>query len=630
MILLCIACLIGIGSLRAQIPGLPELVERPNVPTGTPLASQVPPGKDMNGTLPTLPSPRTVPPFGPGQVRLPQLGDHPTVMGKMPHPTKETLETYGKYVKELIDPAVTLELFSGRTRLMVLKEAPKRVQIADESVACFTLLKPQEVSLLGRNVGVTVLNLWFADAKDAGKEHVLSYYVRVLPDPECRERLERAYKALAEEINHAFPNSVVCLQLVGDKLVLSGHAHDIAEATQILRIVRGNAPNPQSHGLGRETAHIPVVPRAGRDDADPTGKVAPGLEDYETGGSPWVINLLHIDGEQQVMLRVTVAEVNRAAARSIGVDFSVLNRSGQAVFANNTGSIATGGLTPSGFGFGLDGLGAFGAFTTGVNNTGISTIPGVAVGSGGFNNLPAALDNGRIRLAISALRDLNYARSLAEPNIVAFNGQTAHSQVGGSFPVPVVTGYTAAGLQGISFVPYGVQLDFTPYITDRDRIRLVVSAEVSNPTGTTLISGSAIPNLITRNFQTTVELRDGQTLAIAGLIQNNLGADSTRVPLFGDLPVIGRFASFNRITAGEQELVVLITPELVHPMEHKEVPPLPGSDLFEPSDLEFYLLGRIESHQPYDYRSPARTDCQRMHEYRHYENMYLSGPHGDE
>jgi pilus assembly protein CpaC len=242
------------------------------------------------------------------------------------------------------------------------------------------------------------------------------------------------------------------------------------------------------------------------------------------------------------------------------------------------------------------------------------------------------LDNGQVRLAISALRDLNYARSLAEPNIVALNGQTANFQAGGKFPVPVVTGYTAAGLQSVSFVPFGVQLSFTPYITDRDCIRLAISAEVSTrdlSAGTSLISGSAVPSLITRNFQTTVTLRDGQTLAVAGLIQNNLGADSTRVPLFGDLPVIGWLASFNRITAGEQELVVLITPELVHPMEHKEVPPLPGSDLFEPNDLEFYLLGRIESHRPYDYRSPVRTDLQRMLEYRRYENMYISGPHGD-
>jgi pilus assembly protein CpaC len=147
----------------------------------------------------------------------------------------------------------------------------------------------------------------------------------------------------------------------------------------------------------------------------------------------------------------------------------------------------------------------------------------------------------------------------------------------------------------------------------------------------TSIGGSAVPNLITRNFQTVVELREGQTLAVAGLIQNNLGADSKRVPFFGDLPIFGRLASFDRLTAGEQELVVLVTPQLVHPLDPKEVPPLPGSDLFEPTDIEFYLLGRLESHRPYDYRSPTRTDWQRLMNYHRMENTYISGPsgHGD-
>jgi pilus assembly protein CpaC len=251
--------------------------------------------------------------------------------------------------------------------------------------------------------------------------------------------------------------------------------------------------------------------------------------------------------------------------------------------------------------------------------------------AGGFINLPTALDNGQVRLAISALRDLNYARSLAEPNLVTMNGQTARFQAGGQFPVPVVTGYTAAGLQGVNFIPYGVQLNFTPYITDRDRIRLVVAAEVSSrdlSTGQTNVSGSSIPSLITRSFQTTVELREGQTLAVAGLVQNNLGADSKKIPFIGDLPILSNLTGFQRLNAGEQELVVLITPELVHPLEHKEVPPLPGSDLFEPNDLEFYVLGRIESHRPYDYRSPIRTDLQRILEYRRAERMYISGPHG--
>jgi pilus assembly protein CpaC len=197
--------------------------------------------------------------------------------------------------------------------------------------------------------------------------------------------------------------------------------------------------------------------------------------------------------------------------------------------------------------------------------------------------------------------------------------------------VPVVTGFTAAGLQGVQFVPFGVQLTFTPYLTDRDRVRLAVSADVSSrdlSVAQTTIAGANVPNLITRNFMTTVELREGQTLAVAGLIQNTLGADSERVPLFGDLPLIGPLTGYSKISAGEQELVILITPELVHPLEGKEVGALPGSDLFEPDDCEFYLLGRIEGRNGVDYRSPVRSDIHRILHFKKCEKQYLIGPAG--
>jgi pilus assembly protein CpaC len=575
---------------------------------------------------PELPAPRTVSPFGPGQVRLPRLANEPAeIVGAEPRPTQKTIDKYKSFIKGFVEPEVTLDLVVGRTRLMVLKETPKRIQIADEGIAGYTLITPKEISLQGRSVGVTNLNLWFVDAKDPNKETVLSYYVRVGPDPELKRRLEQIYKALGDEINCAFPDSTVCLQLVGDKVVLSGYVRDVSEATHILRIVRANTPNQFGGATGRALARVPFSAAPTSLDPAVLGPTAAGLEAYEAAGAPFVINLLHINGEQQVMLRVTVAEVNRAAARSIGLDFSIMNKAGVTVFASNTGSITTGGITGAN---GLSGLGAFNAAST---TTGVA---GVATGIGGFNNLPVALDNGQIRLAISALRTLNYARSLAEPNLVTLNGQTANFQAGGQFPVPVLASAntTQGVLQGVQFVPYGVQLSFTPYITDRDRIRLQVAAEVSGldiAAGTTNVNGTNIPNINTRNFATTVELREGQTLAVAGLVQKSIRGDATRVPLFGDIPVLGRLWSFDRVTAGEQELVVLITPELVHPMDHKEVPPLPGSDFFEPNDVEFYLLGRIESHHPWDHRSTIRTDWDRQHEFRQFEQMYISGPHGD-
>jgi len=157
-----------------------------------------------------------------------------------------------------------------------------------------------------------------------------------------------------------------------------------------------------------------------------------------------------------------------------------------------------------------------------------------------------------------------------------------------------------------------------------------VTADVSTrdvTTGTT-VNGSSVPGLNTRNVQTVVELREGQTLAVAGLLQTNFGSDGTRVPFFGDLPVIGRLAAFDHTSAGEQELVILVTPVLVHPLAPNEVPPLPGSDTFEPSDVEFYLLGRLESNCPADWRSPVRTDFERMCIQKRTESQLIIGPSG--
>jgi pilus assembly protein CpaC len=596
-----------LGCLGAAL-GLPGrgLAQVPMQPNGKP-PDKVPalPGPEI------APLPQPLPGFGPRAVRLPRLPGMAGPLGTTPRPSAKDIAEYNRFVKEFIDPGNTLDLVVGRPRLMFLKQEPKRIQIGDETVATYNLIRPTEITIFGRKVGTTVMNLWFTDPADkkGEKEVILSYLVRVIPDPEEAERLQRVYEKLADEINETFPDSYVKIRLVGDKLVVSGQARDIFEGTKILQIVRANAP-PEDSPAKIPVDSINLTFRPG-DPVAPGG--FPGLESFLTVGGPNVVNLLRIPGEQQVMLKVTVAEINRQAARSIGLNFSITNNQGITVFQNNTGNVFSGGISS----FGGGGLGGAG-------------LGGTGLGGVGVNNLPAVLDNGQINLAISALKNLTYARSLAEPNLVAMNGQTATFLAGGQFPVPVVSGFTFAGLQGVQFIPFGVQLAFTPYITDKDRIRLNVSAVVSvrEPGTGAQVSGSFVPGLNTRNFSTTVELREGQTLAVAGLIQNNLGAESQRIPFLGDIPFLGHLTGLTRSSAGEQELVVLITPELVHPMEPKQLTSLPGSDLFEPSDLEFYLLGRIESRRGYDYRSPVMTDVHRMFRYHKCEQLYLAGPSG--
>lgn len=556
-----------------------------------------------------LPAPKTSP-FSPDKVRLPLLGEK-SALGMTPRPSPEDLKELNTFVDTVIDPKNTLDVVEGRTRLIVLKQTPTQTQIADEKIAAFNLLGPKQITVLGKKTGSTVLTLWFNDPVEKGKERIISFLVRVIPDPEAKERLEKVYAALEKEIAKTFPDSMVRLSLVGDKLVVRGQAKDVAEATQIMRIVRANAPggNQDEEIDGKNAKKVPVnninVSMLPGDPLNPTG--IPGLSDFQTSGGPNVINLLRIPGEQQVMLRVMVAEVSRSAARSIGLNFSLTNNAGTPIVQSTVGGQ--------------------------LNNVG-GNIFGQIVPGGINANVPVLLDNGQIALAINALRTLNYAKSFAEPNLVALNGNTAMFHSGGQFPVPVVGGFGAVGggggLQGVQFVPFGVQLNFTPVITDRDRIRLNVSATVSTRdiASGTQIAGAAVAGLNTRNFSTVVEMREGQSIAVAGLIQTNLGGDSSRIPLLGDIPLLGRLASSDRISSGEQELVILITPELVRPLEKNELSKLPGSDIFEPDDCEFYLHGRLESHRDVNYRSPVMTDIHRMKAFKRCEETYIFGPVG--
>lgn len=398
------------------------------------------------------------------------------------------------------------------------------------------------------------------------------------------------------ELNEAFPDSIVRLSSVGKQLIVRGQAHDVVEASRIIQLIDAEAKSKKirpDEDRNRTTTEVQQA-----------GGLLGGLSVLQTTEPQLsVIDMLTVTGEQQVALRVTVAEVDRNALRQIGLNFG----------AKGGGSV-------------------FKSLVSTTNNAASTADFAAAAVTGG--NLPVSLDNGQIQLAITALRQMSLAKTLAEPTLTSMNGQQASFQAGGQFPVPIVSGQTVGGLQGVSFVPFGISLEFTPYITDRDRIRLEVAAEVSNRMqgenagDQANIGGAEIPGLDMRKFKTTVELREGQTLAVAGLISTNQTNQADRVPFFGDLPVIGRLAAFDRISAREQELVILVTPELVHALNPDELPSLPGTDIFEPGDVEFYLGGHVEGTRNEDFRSSARTDFHKQQSFYNRRDVFIVGPHG--
>ena len=328
----------------AQNTAATEVI-RPGVPAaqGT-QPSNVQPTPESANRLPGVASP-----FDPSQFRLPTLGLPPGL--GTPEPTPEVQREYGQFVEREIAPENTIQVVAGRAKVIVLREKPRRIYIPDETVAGFQIVTDRQFAVVGKKVGRTVLNLWFPDPRDPNdpnKDRTLSYMVVVLPDPERaaldvlqeRKRLEaqvtafqQALKVLEREIKEAFPDSAVQLSLVGDQVVVRGESKDVVEAAQILRIVAQHTPSGRRTKVDSKNVNVTFIPGLG-DEQAAVNAIREIIQ-----GSPAMVNLLRVPGEQQVMLMVTVAEVNRTAARTIGMDFSIVN--GRFAMLQGTGGLLT-------------------------------------------------------------------------------------------------------------------------------------------------------------------------------------------------------------------------------------------------------------------------------------------------
>ncbi len=551
-----------------------------------------------------VPDPQPKPKKSPlAGLRLPHLPELPSGMG-VPRPDTQTREKYSKFVIEENDPDNTLTLVVGRPKVLRFREAPLRTYLpeAGSQVIAMRYVEPESgthVAIEPLKTGSTVMSMWFRDEDAPGGQRYLSWLVNVVDDPERGRRLEAIYASLENEINRNFPDSVVRLSLVGEKLLVRGQAKDIEDATQILRVIGANAPGG-AENVALRNVDMNLIsqlnPDGGNafdDGALQSLMLRTAEKDAIEAGST-VINMLRVAGEQQVMLKVIVAEVNRNALRAIGARMTAGSTNLMSAFAK------------SGAGSSIN-----------------SSILAAEGGTFGINH-------GDFQLTLNALRRLGYAKTLAEPNVVSLNGQAAVFRAGDTFPVPAANvGSNGAVGQSVAQQFVGVQIRFLPVVTDKDRVRLQLAGTVSaldNSLGAR-VGGSNVPGTSTRNFFTTVEMREGQTLALAGLISTSSQAESSRTPFAGDVPVIGRLFNTDSVAAQEQELLILVTPQLVHPLDPEETLPLPGSNLFEPGDLEFYFHGRLEG-TGRSFRSAVHTSWERYRAQRRAEQQLIIGPTG--
>jgi pilus assembly protein CpaC len=416
-----------------------------------------------------------------------------------PGPTSSLVQTLNGTPDEIVPLAInkTLELH--------LPNAVRDVIVGSPAVADVVVRSPTQLFLVGHSIGNT--NVFLLDA--AGKI-IERFEVNVHPDT-------ASVKAALAQL---LPGEPVEVSGAGDSIVLSGTV--------------------SSDGVVQRATSV------GRRFVDDDQKI---------------INLMRVANEQQVLLRVRVAEVSKTAIKNLGIDWNLSN----IAIGNGLVSAILPGST---------------ALTT------PATIAGAATDLGPIGSLDATL---------SLLEQQNLAKSLAEPNLVTVSGEVANILVGGETPIPTAQDNNSITVE---FKPFGVALSFLPVVLDSGRISLKIGTEVSALDVTnrvTICTGcSPISGLKVRRANSVVELPSGGSLMMGGLLSNDITSGLTGIPGAMDLPILGQLFRSNAFQHNETELVITVTALLVKPVQPKLLA-LPTDGFAPASDLDFYFLGHLQN-----------------------------------
>lgn len=441
-----------------------------------------------------------------------------------------------------------MELIIGKSTLLRLPSAIERISVGNPAIADVSLISPVELYLLGKAHGSTNIVVW----RRGGPTTAIDVNVSIDAD-----RMERKLRELLPD------EKGIRVRPAADSVILTGvvssatkakYAEDIADA--FVRDINKNLVLPVTAGDVKAKPGTAIAMGAGGGDA--------GKSDVK-GGSAKVVNLLQVAQAQQVMLEVKIAEVSKNLIDKLGSSMAIrrTGNNGENVFSMLTNFLSKGG------------------------------------------GLLEALNVGKTAISIDGQNDDGLVRVLAEPNIMAVSGQSASFLSGGKIFIPVSqtagTG-TGAAVVTLEEKEFGIGVRFTPTVLDGTRINLKLVSEVSDLSQTgspfTTVNGvvSIIPSLSVRKADTTVQLNDGQSFVIAGLIKNNSTTAIKRFPGLGEVPVLGALFRSSEFQKDQTELLFVITPRLVKPLA--EVPVLPTSNHVEPSRTDVFLNGLVEGVAP--------------------------------
>jgi len=407
------------------------------------------------------------------------------------------------------------------------------VAVASSDIADVVPVSDRQVYILGKKIGSTNVMLYDQQKRLIGVIDV---------------DVELDTSALGVKVRQGSGGRGIRVGEVNGNVVLTGDAGDGQTANRAMRVAAGLAPQGKN-----------------------------------------VVNALNVSSPQQVMLQVRFVEASRSAVRNLGVRWNAFWRGGRSGAIVGQQEQTT----------------KYGANVTAQNPTGGPTVgnadavPGLS-GASPFATILVNIINskaGSLDMVLSALEEQQVVRRLAEPNLVASSGESADFLAGGEFPVPISSS-TSGGVPTVSiaYKEFGVKLRFTPTVLANSVISLKLEPEVSDldPTISVTTGGVSVPGIIKRRADTTVEMRDGQSFAIAGMLSAKSQRTLDALPWLGTVPMIGALFSSKEFQQDETELVVIVSPHLIHPMSPSKQLKTPLDTSIAGNDLDFFLQNRPE------------------------------------
>lgn len=419
------------------------------------------------------------------------------------------------------DAGQSTDIFVSKSAVLNLPAEAAEVSVSDPTAVRAVLRTARQIVLIGLRVGTTNVIIF-----DENNKQILNLDVNVRYD----------LRPLRAALKRNFPDTLVEVESLLGEVVLTGAAAGPGEATEIRNLVRRYLYSAML-GAGTEVDINSV--------------------DF--------VDRLATDSDDQILLKVRVAEMRRSVVRQFGVDWSLASNAASAIAS-----------------------GAFGGSLPGA----VSAFDAIGSGAGGLSaNIGGSIGNTDFGSLVKALERHSVMRTLAEPTLTAVSGETASFLAGGQFPFPVSVD---EGEIGYDFRDFGVALEFTPVVVGDGRISLQIATEVSELTNEGALETGliTIPGISVRRANTTVELPSGGTMSIAGMLLQRDSASQAGVPGIKNVPVVGQLFSSNEFQRDETELVILVTPYVVKPGQERDFR-LPTDGFAPASDMDFYLLGRL-------------------------------------